>query len=558
MRNNLWVGSGISKMGEIPMLGMREKGLAGLIKSMFKSGAQGFAYDPNDLSTLYQDAAGTIPVTAAGQPVGLILDKSKGLVLGKELSTYSAGFSSLTGISSVGADLMLAGSSLVITAQAGTSRRAEIPISGLTIGKFYKIKFIARKSEAGNTQKFEQFTAFNKLFYLLNVLSTAATEYTFILEATAVSGVLRAYATSVESIGAQMIVESVSVKEIAGNHAYQTVSASRPVLQQTPILGSELVTNGDFSNGVTGWGLPSKATFIAKSGSAELKATDTPVSQVSQTIAGLAGKTVEVTCDYYNKTGAGAAILALWSGTTTTGSSIGTATTGKLKFNIALPTPHTGGLVLQINNGAIGDTVEFDNVSLKEVTGYRTDQNYLAFDGVDDYLIVAKDNLKFLHDGTGTTGFIGFKPSGTNVYHTLLNTGNLGNSTNVGYALAQDDRVGNGNILNMVSNGSGTLHVHKAVTTGISANPRVVSFKNKIGTHALRLNGTEVLNSSTETGSPSTAVSSNDLWIGRAPAGLSLSGNLYSLIIVGRLTTDNETKGIESEIAKNTGVTLSV
>lgn len=52
------------------------RGLNGLIKSIFRAGEQGFAYDPNDLTTLYQDAAGTIPVTAAGQPVGLMLDKS--------------------------------------------------------------------------------------------------------------------------------------------------------------------------------------------------------------------------------------------------------------------------------------------------------------------------------------------------------------------------------------------------------------------------------------------------------------------------------------------------
>ena len=32
--------------------------------------------DPSDMSTLFQDAAGTVPVTAPGQPVGLILDKS--------------------------------------------------------------------------------------------------------------------------------------------------------------------------------------------------------------------------------------------------------------------------------------------------------------------------------------------------------------------------------------------------------------------------------------------------------------------------------------------------
>ena len=47
-----------------------------IIKSLFANNEQGFAYDPNDLTTLYQDAAGTIPVTAQGQPVGLMRDKS--------------------------------------------------------------------------------------------------------------------------------------------------------------------------------------------------------------------------------------------------------------------------------------------------------------------------------------------------------------------------------------------------------------------------------------------------------------------------------------------------
>lgn len=50
--------------------------LASIIKSLFASNEQGFAYDPNDLTTLYQDAAGTIPVTSAGQTVGLMRDKS--------------------------------------------------------------------------------------------------------------------------------------------------------------------------------------------------------------------------------------------------------------------------------------------------------------------------------------------------------------------------------------------------------------------------------------------------------------------------------------------------
>lgn len=45
-------------------------------QSLFGNSEQGVWYDPSDLSTLFQDSAGTTPVTADGQPVGLMLDKS--------------------------------------------------------------------------------------------------------------------------------------------------------------------------------------------------------------------------------------------------------------------------------------------------------------------------------------------------------------------------------------------------------------------------------------------------------------------------------------------------
>lgn len=43
--------------------------------SLFTGSEQGFAYDFNDLKTMFQDAAGTIPA-AVGQPVARVLDKS--------------------------------------------------------------------------------------------------------------------------------------------------------------------------------------------------------------------------------------------------------------------------------------------------------------------------------------------------------------------------------------------------------------------------------------------------------------------------------------------------
>jgi len=43
---------------------------------VFTGSEAGAWYGPSDLSTLFQDSAGTTPVTTAGQPVGLMLDKS--------------------------------------------------------------------------------------------------------------------------------------------------------------------------------------------------------------------------------------------------------------------------------------------------------------------------------------------------------------------------------------------------------------------------------------------------------------------------------------------------
>lgn len=46
--------------------------------ALFRDGEQGVWFDPSDMSTLFQDSLGTTPVTDVEQPVGLMLDKSKG------------------------------------------------------------------------------------------------------------------------------------------------------------------------------------------------------------------------------------------------------------------------------------------------------------------------------------------------------------------------------------------------------------------------------------------------------------------------------------------------
>ena len=66
----------VSSLVSRPVNGAIESNFNQLINSLFANNEQGFAYDPNDLSTMFQDAAGTVPVTGAGQAVGLMLDKS--------------------------------------------------------------------------------------------------------------------------------------------------------------------------------------------------------------------------------------------------------------------------------------------------------------------------------------------------------------------------------------------------------------------------------------------------------------------------------------------------
>lgn len=65
--------------------------LVGAIRSLFSKGEQGaLYYFTPDFAGLYQDAAGITPVTAVGQPVGLMLDRRFGLARGVELGFTSA------------------------------------------------------------------------------------------------------------------------------------------------------------------------------------------------------------------------------------------------------------------------------------------------------------------------------------------------------------------------------------------------------------------------------------------------------------------------------------
>ena len=70
MRNLAFRGLRLPRLGAM----MRSGGFSPA--SLFAGGIAGAWYGPSDLSTLFQVSDGTTPVTTAGQPVGLMLDKS--------------------------------------------------------------------------------------------------------------------------------------------------------------------------------------------------------------------------------------------------------------------------------------------------------------------------------------------------------------------------------------------------------------------------------------------------------------------------------------------------
>lgn len=205
------------------------------IKKLFASGEQGFFYDTNDLSTMFQDAAGTTPVTAVGQPVGLMLDKSKGLALGVEIApslTSLAGWS-VTGSPTSGT-VTSDGDSITFNAN-GTSVLALLK-TGLSVDKWYK----ATITVASVSGLFVVEIALGGASFPI----TAPGTYSYFIR-----GRSNVYFRNSSNKITTAKITAISVKELAGNHAFQTTSAARPILRDTPrridfdAVDDKLITN---------------------------------------------------------------------------------------------------------------------------------------------------------------------------------------------------------------------------------------------------------------------------------------------------------------------------
>jgi hypothetical protein len=187
--------------------------------ALFANGEQGWWYDPSNFATLFQDSAGTTPVTAVEQPVGLQLDLSQGLVLGPELVTNGDFSDGSTGWTLDAAATVSGGTlnistaiSLVVASQSFS----------LTAGKMYEVRATCTSRTSGAAGIGTKTGATVSAFTI-----TAAGDYrAYIFAGTANDGI-RVFSTGAGFTGS---IDNISVKELPGNHRFQSTSANRPVV----------------------------------------------------------------------------------------------------------------------------------------------------------------------------------------------------------------------------------------------------------------------------------------------------------------------------------------
>ena len=195
-------------------------GLSSFVASLFANGEQGAWYEPSlDNGTLFQDQAGTTPVTAVEQPVSLMLDKSKG---GGAIGADTVVNGTFTADSdwTKGTDWTIG--SGVATKTAGTAAVLS-QAATLTAGQSYIVTYTITRTAGTLTARFTGGTTVS------GTARTAAGTYTDIL--TAVSGNTTLEFSADASFAGT--VDNVTLKLLpAGNHAYtpSTATASRPVL----------------------------------------------------------------------------------------------------------------------------------------------------------------------------------------------------------------------------------------------------------------------------------------------------------------------------------------
>jgi hypothetical protein len=194
--------------------------------TLFAHNEPGAWYDASDLGTMFTDSAGTTPVTAVEQAVGLILDKSRGLAVGGELVTNGDFGNGTTGWGQFAGTIAVSGGEVTLTANAGAAfPQITQTISGLTAGRMYVMTGTARRGTSADPVFISPVSGTS-----VQTTATTATALRVVFTATGATSNIGLGIFSASANGTA-IFDNISVREIAGTHAIQATAASRPVLR---------------------------------------------------------------------------------------------------------------------------------------------------------------------------------------------------------------------------------------------------------------------------------------------------------------------------------------
>ncbi len=197
------------------------EGLAGRIRDALGASLRSMRYPTPDFAGLYQDAAGTTPVTAVGQPVGLMLDRRFGLVVSptNHAPPLGVGWALSAGVTQGNGAISFVGSDNYSAAFAPG-------VNGYVVGgdRFYEFEFDIADYVSG-----------------LIMFRFGSGSETFVVRS---SGTHRGRSKS-GSVSNENLVFNTSnftgrvtrllVREIPGDHASQPTTTARPTLRSGPL-----------------------------------------------------------------------------------------------------------------------------------------------------------------------------------------------------------------------------------------------------------------------------------------------------------------------------------
>jgi hypothetical protein len=179
-------------------------------------------------ATLYQDTAGTTPVTTTGQSVGLLLDKSKGLALGSERITNGDFSSGSAGWVVANADAThiatFSGGTLRYQSDTTSPQLVVEQLGALVVGRTYLVEVTTSSWTSGSVK--------SDSFGGNTILGTGVgTVQVRVVASSPAFQIVR------NSANVDITIDNISVKELPGNHAVQATTANRPIYGIHPVGG---------------------------------------------------------------------------------------------------------------------------------------------------------------------------------------------------------------------------------------------------------------------------------------------------------------------------------